>query len=80
MLPMYRAFSLEELKEATNNFEQSAYIGEGSTGKVLTEIQNFNSCTEKKSHLCINRFHTSSIKTQEKTIRSESKCERTFGM
>ncbi|CAL9189507.1 unnamed protein product [Musa hybrid cultivar] len=34
VLPMYRAFSLEELKEATNNFEQSAYIGEGSTGKL----------------------------------------------
>ncbi|WOL12779.1 hypothetical protein Cni_G21547 [Canna indica] len=34
VLPMYRTFSLEELKEATNNFEHSAFIGEGSTGKL----------------------------------------------
>ncbi|XP_074579540.1 putative inactive leucine-rich repeat receptor-like protein kinase At3g03770 [Curcuma longa] len=33
-LPTHRAFSLEELKEATNNFEQSAFIGEGSIGKL----------------------------------------------
>ncbi|URE41248.1 STYKc [Musa troglodytarum] len=34
VLPTYRTFSLEELKEATNNFEGSAFIGEGSTGKL----------------------------------------------
>ncbi|KAG6481897.1 probable inactive leucine-rich repeat receptor-like protein kinase At3g03770 [Zingiber officinale] len=34
VLPTYRTFSLEELKEATNNFEQSAFIGEGSIGKL----------------------------------------------
>ncbi|THU46171.1 hypothetical protein C4D60_Mb09t02140 [Musa balbisiana] len=34
VLPSYRTFSLEELKEATNNFEGSAFIGEGSTGKL----------------------------------------------
>ncbi|XP_042376692.1 probable inactive leucine-rich repeat receptor-like protein kinase At3g03770 [Zingiber officinale] len=33
-LPTHRAFSLEELKEATNNFEHSAFIGEGSIGKL----------------------------------------------
>lgn len=35
VLPTYRVFSLEELKEATKNFEHSAYLGEGSIGKVL---------------------------------------------
>lgn len=35
VLPTYRVFSVEELKEATKNFEQSSYIGEGSIGKVL---------------------------------------------
>ncbi|XP_074583566.1 putative inactive leucine-rich repeat receptor-like protein kinase At3g03770 isoform X2 [Curcuma longa] len=34
VLPTYRTFSFEELKEATNNFEQSAFIGEGSIGKL----------------------------------------------
>jgi hypothetical protein len=35
ILPTYRVFSVEELKEATRNFEWSSYIGEGSIGKVL---------------------------------------------
>jgi hypothetical protein len=35
ILPTYRVFSVEELKEATRNFEGSSYIGEGSIGKVL---------------------------------------------
>ncbi|XP_010930133.1 probable inactive leucine-rich repeat receptor-like protein kinase At3g03770 [Elaeis guineensis] len=34
VLPTYRVFSLEELKEATKNFEHSAYVGEGSIGKL----------------------------------------------
>ncbi|OAY71817.1 putative inactive leucine-rich repeat receptor-like protein kinase, partial [Ananas comosus] len=34
ILPTYRMFSVEELKEATKNFEHSAYIGEGSVGKL----------------------------------------------
>ncbi|XP_073013499.1 probable inactive leucine-rich repeat receptor-like protein kinase At3g03770 [Typha latifolia] len=34
MLPIHRVFSVEELKEATKNFERSAYIGEGSLGKL----------------------------------------------
>lgn len=34
-IPTYRLFTVEELKEATNNFDQSAFLGEGSIGKVL---------------------------------------------
>lgn len=34
-LPAYRTFSLEELEEATNNFDTSAFIGEGCQGQVL---------------------------------------------
>ncbi|KAJ4961906.1 hypothetical protein NE237_021816 [Protea cynaroides] len=33
-LPACRLFSLEELKEATNNFDQSTFMGEGSMGKL----------------------------------------------
>ncbi|KAJ8768146.1 hypothetical protein K2173_021086 [Erythroxylum novogranatense] len=32
--PICSVFSLEELKEATNNFDSSAFMGEGPTGKV----------------------------------------------
>ncbi|KAK6928498.1 Leucine-rich repeat [Dillenia turbinata] len=32
--PSYRLFSIEELNEATNNFDQSMFMGEGSTGKL----------------------------------------------
>lgn len=35
--PAYRLFSLEELKQATNNFNSSSFLGEGSKGKVLQE-------------------------------------------
>ncbi|GER26962.1 leucine-rich repeat protein kinase family protein [Striga asiatica] len=34
-LPAYRTFSVEELKEATNNFNTSASMGEGSNGQML---------------------------------------------
>lgn len=33
-LPAYRTFSLEELEYATNNFESSAFMGEGYQGQV----------------------------------------------
>ncbi|XP_057979880.1 probable inactive leucine-rich repeat receptor-like protein kinase At3g03770 [Malania oleifera] len=34
VLPAYRVFTLEELKEATNNFNMSSFMGEGSHGQV----------------------------------------------
>jgi len=33
-IPAYRTFSLEELEEATNNFNSTAFMGEGSHGQV----------------------------------------------
>ncbi|CAK7341523.1 unnamed protein product [Dovyalis caffra] len=33
-LPAYRTFSLEEVEEATNNFDTSAFMGEGSQGQM----------------------------------------------
>lgn len=33
-LPSYRTFSLDELEEATNNFDTSTFMGEGSHGQV----------------------------------------------
>lgn len=32
--PAHRSFSLDELKSATNNFDKSSLMGEGSTGKI----------------------------------------------
>ncbi|PKA54500.1 putative inactive leucine-rich repeat receptor-like protein kinase [Apostasia shenzhenica] len=34
LLPTFRTFSLEDLKEATKNFEKSSLIGEGTAGKL----------------------------------------------
>lgn len=34
--PAHRPFSLDELKVSTNNFDSSALMGQGSTGKVNT--------------------------------------------
>ncbi|GMH01162.1 hypothetical protein Nepgr_003001 [Nepenthes gracilis] len=40
-IPMCRVFSIEELKEATNNFDRSAILGEGSRGKIYKgKLQN----------------------------------------
>lgn len=33
-IPPFRSFSLEELEEATNNFDTSAFMGEGSHGQM----------------------------------------------
>lgn len=33
-LPAYRTLSLEQLKEATNNFDESSLISEGPLGQV----------------------------------------------
>lgn len=37
---MCREFSMEELMEATNNFNSSAFMGEGSNGKVSLKNSN----------------------------------------
>ncbi|KAF3436853.1 hypothetical protein FNV43_RR19606 [Rhamnella rubrinervis] len=42
-LPVCRSFSLEELMEATNNFDNSAFIGEGLYGKLYKgRLENGN--------------------------------------
>lgn len=36
-LPTCRSYSLEELKEATNNFDNSTFMGENIYGKVISK-------------------------------------------
>ncbi|XP_062105491.1 probable inactive leucine-rich repeat receptor-like protein kinase At3g03770 isoform X2 [Humulus lupulus] len=38
--PVCRLFSYEELREATNNFDKSIFLGEGFTGKVPTKLKS----------------------------------------
>ncbi|KAK7283960.1 hypothetical protein RIF29_13710 [Crotalaria pallida] len=37
-LPAYRTFALEELKEATNNFDESCFISEGPYGQIYKGV------------------------------------------
>ncbi|KAK7317416.1 hypothetical protein RJT34_01625 [Clitoria ternatea] len=37
-LPAYRTFALDELKEATNNFDSSCFISEGSHGQIYKGV------------------------------------------
>lgn len=56
-LPAYRAFSLEELEYATNNFESSAFMGEGSQGQVkVSSFLLFPSSESEISHLLLVLF------------------------
>ncbi|KAL1564295.1 putative inactive leucine-rich repeat receptor-like protein kinase [Salvia divinorum] len=42
-LPSYRVFTVPELKEATKNFDQSSFLGQGSFGKVYKgRLENGN--------------------------------------
>ncbi|KAK9290834.1 hypothetical protein L1049_009012 [Liquidambar formosana] len=62
-LPAYRAFSLEELEEATNNFDTSTFIGEGSHGQMYRgqlkdgSLVAIRCLKMKKSHSTQNFMH-----------------------
>lgn len=62
-LPAYRTFSLEELEEATNNFDTSAFMGEGSHGQMYRgrlkdgSIVAVRCLKMKKSHSTQNFMH-----------------------
>ncbi|XP_031270796.1 probable inactive leucine-rich repeat receptor-like protein kinase At3g03770 [Pistacia vera] len=62
-LPAYRTFSLEELEKATNNFDTSAFMGEGSQGQMYRGQLKDGSfvairCLKmKKSHSTRNFMH-----------------------
>ncbi|KAK2638273.1 hypothetical protein Ddye_026068 [Dipteronia dyeriana] len=62
-LPAYRTFSLEEVEEATNNFDTSAFMGEGSQGQMYRGRLKDGSfvairCLKmKKSHSTRNFMH-----------------------
>ncbi|KAF8398055.1 hypothetical protein HHK36_016981 [Tetracentron sinense] len=62
-LPAYRTFALEELEEATSNFDTSTFMGEGSHGQMYRGCLNDDSlvairCLKmKKSHGTNNYMH-----------------------
>ncbi|XP_031380455.1 probable inactive leucine-rich repeat receptor-like protein kinase At3g03770 isoform X1 [Punica granatum] len=62
-LPAYRTFSLEEIEEATGNFDSSAFMGEGSHGQMYRgQLKNGSlvaiRCLKmKKSHDVQNFMH-----------------------
>lgn len=62
--PAYRVFSLEELEQATKNFDQSSLLGEGSLGKVLLEVlrsiypANFRIFSANQLQVHLNSIHT----------------------
>ena len=40
-IPAYRTFSFEELEQATDNFDTSTFLDEGSHGQVLLLIHKY---------------------------------------
>lgn len=62
-LPAYRTFSLEELEEATNNFDTSTFMGEGSQGQMYRgklkdgSLVAIRCLKMKKSHSTQNFMH-----------------------
>ncbi|WCJ43577.1 Leucine-rich repeat protein kinase family protein [Euphorbia peplus] len=60
-IPAYRNFSLEELEEATNNFDTSAFMGEGSQGQMYRgQLKNGSSvairCLKMKRSYSTQKF------------------------
>ncbi|KAJ4850293.1 hypothetical protein Tsubulata_036785 [Turnera subulata] len=62
-LPAYRTFSLEELEEATSNFDTSTFMGEGSNGQMYKGRLRDGSCVAirclkmKRNHSTQNFMH-----------------------
>lgn len=57
-VPSYRSFSLEELEAATNNFESSSFMGEGSHGQMYRGRLNDGSLVAIRC-LKLKRSHSS---------------------
>ncbi|KAI7748837.1 hypothetical protein M8C21_024924 [Ambrosia artemisiifolia] len=56
-MPVHRLFSFEELKEATGDFNRSALIGEGSTGKIYKgKLENGTDIAIR--HLTVSKKYT----------------------
>ncbi|KAJ6697224.1 hypothetical protein OIU85_003577 [Salix viminalis] len=72
-LPPYRTFSLEEIEEATNNFDTSAFMGEGSQGQMYRGQLKDGSfvairCLKlKKSHSTQNLYEPYRVDLKTKT-------------
>ncbi|OMP05577.1 hypothetical protein COLO4_08742 [Corchorus olitorius] len=62
--PVCRQFSLEELKEATNNFDSSMFMGEGSTGKLYKGRLENGSYVAIRSLTLLKKYSIQTIKAR----------------
>ncbi|OMO73682.1 hypothetical protein CCACVL1_17179 [Corchorus capsularis] len=62
--PVCRQFSLEELKEATNNFDSSMFMGEGSTGKLYKGRLENGSFVGIRSLTLLKKYSIQTIKAR----------------
>lgn len=60
--PVYRLFSFEELKEATDNFDQSALVGEGAYGKIYKGRLEDGTCVAIRRVALYKRYSIQSLK------------------
>ncbi|KAJ0014920.1 hypothetical protein Pint_20678 [Pistacia integerrima] len=85
-LPAYRTFSLEELEKATNNFDTSAFMGEGSQGQMYRGQLKDGSfvairCLKmKKSHSTLELYapYRADIKTQTSPFEGRARQSLTW--
>ncbi|KAK2661509.1 hypothetical protein Ddye_000083 [Dipteronia dyeriana] len=62
--PVYRWFSLEELKEATNNFDSSSFMGEGSKGKLYKGRLENGTYVAIRSLTLLKKYSIQNLKVQ----------------
>ncbi|PON61360.1 Tyrosine-protein kinase [Parasponia andersonii] len=60
--PVCRLFSYEELREATNNFEKSIFLGEGFTGKLYKGNLENGTCVAIRSLAFSKKYSIQNIK------------------
>ncbi|KAH8519386.1 hypothetical protein H0E87_000972 [Populus deltoides] len=62
--PVCRVFTLEELKEATNNFDSSSFMGEGSIGKIYKGRLENGTCVAIRSLSLLKKHSIQNLKVR----------------